>query len=70
MDLNRLYFDHQLLLITADAATSRSRRNEYEIDASLVAARIGCVQRRLGAPAANSWEVLAAGSSRQQGCAS
>lgn len=68
MDLNKLYFDHQLLLIRADGSASRNRRAECEIGASRVAARIGCVQRGLGAGAASGWETLAVGAPRQQGC--
>jgi hypothetical protein len=56
MDLNQLYLDHQLLLIKAERAGSRVTRNECEVDASNVAARIGCLQRGLGAAAAPFWE--------------
>lgn len=60
MDLNQLYFDHQLLLIRAERATSPSSRINHEIGASHVAGRIGCMQRALGAAAAPIWEALAA----------
>lgn len=70
MDLNQLYFDHQLLLIRAGESAARIRRNECEINASQIAARIGCVQRGLGAGAAPAWETLAGSALRQQGCAS
>lgn len=60
MDLNQLYFDHQMLLIRAHRAASRDARHEHEIDASQIAGRIGCMQRALGAAAAPSWEALAA----------
>lgn len=59
MDLNQLYFDHQLLLMKASQATSAGVRQEHEIDASHVAGRIGCMQRAIGAAAAPIWEALA-----------
>ncbi len=59
MDLNQLYFDHQVLLIKAARADTRGTRHEHEVSASHVAGRIGCMQRALGAAAARSWEMLA-----------
>lgn len=59
MDLNQLYFDHQLLLIRASRAVSCGAREEHEVTASHVAGRIGCMQRALGAAAAPIWEALA-----------
>lgn len=69
MDLNQLYFDHQLLLIRAGDSVSHTNRHQCETGASQVAARIGCVQRELGAGAAVAWERLGAGALRHQGCA-
>lgn len=60
MDLNQLYFDHQLLLMQAQRARSESTKHDHEVGASLVAGRIGCMQRVLGATAAPVWEALAA----------
>ena len=60
MDLNQLYFDHQLLLIRAKGAASCVVRHEHEAGASRIARRIGRMQRRLGAAAASKWEELAA----------
>jgi hypothetical protein len=60
VDLNQLYFDHQLLLMKASQATSVGARHEHEIDASHVAGRIGRMQRAIGAAAAPIWEALAA----------
>ncbi|WP_039096958.1 hypothetical protein [Croceibacterium mercuriale] len=68
MDLNQLYFDHQLMLIRADRAPSCASRNASRIDASLLAARIGTMQRGLKAAAALSWEGLAAVPAHPQGC--
>lgn len=68
MDLNQLYFDHQLLLIRADQAPSCASRNESRIGASHVAARIGTMQRGLKAAAALSWETLAVAPAHPQGC--
>lgn len=59
MDLNQLYFDHQLLMIRAERTASCVSRRECEADASQVAGRIGRIQRKLGAGAAPSWEELA-----------
>ena len=77
MDLNQLYFDHQLLLIRAERAVSLGARREHEVGASRIAGQIGCMQRALGAAAAPNWEALAVveGSApavqlrQQQGCA-
>ena len=55
MDLNQLYFDHQILLIKADGAASPTARRGHEAAAALVAGRIGQSQVRLGAAAACAW---------------
>jgi hypothetical protein len=60
MDLNRLYSDHQKLLIEADRAPSESLRHLHEVAATHVAGRIGRMQRELGAGAAQAWDSLAA----------
>ncbi|MFC4255709.1 hypothetical protein GRI97_17505 [Altererythrobacter xixiisoli] len=60
MDLNSLYFDHQLLLIRARRAASVGIRRQYEVEASYIAGRIGGMQRKLGAAAALTWERLSA----------
>lgn len=59
MDLNQLYFDHQVLMMRAGRAVSCGARHEHEIDASHIAGRIGCMQRSMGAAAAPQWEALA-----------
>ena len=60
MDLNQLYFDHQVLLMQAQRARSESTIHQYEVGASSIAGRIGYMQRVLGATAAPVWEALAA----------
>jgi hypothetical protein len=60
MDLNQLYFDHQIAVMRAGSALSCELRRDRQSDASLIAGRIGCMQRALGAGAARAWETLAA----------
>ncbi len=60
MDLNQLYFDHQLLLMKAKRTLSTEARVAHEACASLIAGRIGCMQRALGAAGALAWEAIAA----------
>jgi len=59
VDLNQLYFDHQILLIRAARATSSDDRRDHAISASRIARIIGKTQRALGAAAAPVWEALA-----------
>jgi hypothetical protein len=58
VDLNRLYFDHQLLLMKAQDAPSSVRQLEFRIEASDIAGRISRSQRCLGAAAAPQWQLL------------
>jgi hypothetical protein len=60
MDLNELYFEHQLAVMRADGAWSHEFRRDRRFDASVIAGRIGCMQRALRAGAAPAWEALAA----------
>lgn len=60
MDLNRLYFDHQVLLMQARAAKAGDKRQGLETGARRIACRIGSIQRHSGASAAKSWEDLSA----------
>jgi hypothetical protein len=60
VDFNRLYSDHQRLLIEADRAPSVALRHVHEMAATHVAGNIGSMQRALGAGAASTWESLAA----------
>ncbi len=60
MDLNQLYFDHQVLIMRAGNAEPGDTRWLHETGARRVAGRISSIQRRSGAPAATGWERLAA----------
>jgi hypothetical protein len=60
MDLNKLYFDHQVLVVRARHAAPGKARSSYETGARRVADSIGSIQRLSGAPAAMGWELLAA----------
>jgi hypothetical protein len=55
VDLNKLYFDHQLSTMRATAIL----RREAEQAAATIARQIGCFQNALGAAAAPGWERLA-----------
>jgi hypothetical protein len=59
VDFNRLYFDHQLLLMKAQHTGSSVRRRAFQTEASDLAARITRFQRCLGAGAAPYWQRLA-----------
>lgn len=59
MDLNQLYFDHQLLQMQADRTRRPDRRILHLRGAALIAGRIGCMQRASGAGAADGWSALA-----------
>lgn len=58
MDLNQLYFDHQLLRMRADRAKSCGVQREHERGAARIAARIAGIQRAQDAAAAPIWESL------------
>lgn len=60
MDLNQLYFDHQVLLMQAQSEPCADRRRLHRNGAALVAGRIGCMQVAMGARAAQGWAVAAA----------
>jgi hypothetical protein len=55
MDLNQLYFDHQVLLIRAHGAGRGEARRRHETGARRIAGCIGSIQRGSGAPAAAAW---------------
>jgi len=55
MDLNRLYFDHQVSLIEAEKASTSALRRDHESEAARIAAVIGHKQVNLGAAAACAW---------------
>lgn len=58
MDLNQLYYDHQLSVIHAGRSGPGGRAS-FEAVAARAAANISGYQRSLGAPAAGAWERLA-----------
>ncbi|KRA84378.1 hypothetical protein [Altererythrobacter sp. Root672] len=60
MDLNQLYYDHQVLLMQACGAGPGDARLSHETGARRIANRIGSIQRHSGAVAAIGWESLAA----------
>ena len=60
MDLNKLYFDHQISLMQAARSPTGERRRDHQHSASRIADRIGSLQRDLGATAARGWELAAA----------
>jgi len=55
VDLNHLYFRHQILQMQAEHSASAAKRALHARHAAVVAERIGCVQRAIGAPAAGGW---------------
>jgi hypothetical protein len=55
VDLNQLYFDHQIQLIRADGARTADVRRGHQFAASQIADRIGRRQAWLGAAAAGAW---------------
>jgi len=56
MDLNQLYFRHQLLLMRASVAATVDACLKHESHAAGIARSIGAFQDRLGAKAAASWQ--------------
>ncbi|MDE2596976.1 MAG: hypothetical protein KGL44_08870 [Sphingomonadales bacterium] len=57
MDLNKLYFHHQLAVMRADASIGHGERAHHEGFADVIADRIGGYQRKLGAAASVAWTV-------------
>ena len=55
MDLNDLYFRHQLSLIRACAARNTSSHGQHRTDADGIAGQISRFQQRAGAGAASGW---------------
>jgi hypothetical protein len=52
MDLNRLFFEHQLALIRSARTNDSAERDRYNDDADTIASRISGFQSRSGARAA------------------
>jgi hypothetical protein len=67
VNLNQLYFSHQLLLIQADHSASADTRRVRRAAASRIACRIGKVQRQLGAGGAPAWEAQCGADRRAAG---
>ena len=67
MDLNKLYYDHQVLLMKVCQAPTWHRRSQHIARASHLAGCIGRVQRGLGAAAAGAWEAASATGARGPG---
>jgi hypothetical protein len=61
MDLNQLYFRHQILKMRAEHSALAERRALHDRRAAALAERIGRFQRALGARAAVGWGNTAAG---------
>lgn len=55
MDLNQLYFDHQVSLIKAQDSATPRQREDHETEAARIAGRISHRQTKLGAAAACAW---------------
>ena len=49
MDLNELFFHHQIALIRAGGTADSGERRRLDEQVDCFAAKIGCVQRGLGA---------------------
>lgn len=60
MDLNKLYFDHQLLLMKARRPATQQVRSEHLTAARAIAGRIAGFQHGLGATSARGWGLLSA----------
>jgi hypothetical protein len=56
MDLNHLYFRHQLLLMQASGASNERTSLKHEEKAARIARSIGAFQASAGATAATSWQ--------------
>ncbi len=59
MDLNQLYFDHQILQMRADSTSRPLERVQNQRGASVLAGRIARRQHELGAAASAAWTALA-----------
>ncbi|WP_199556390.1 hypothetical protein [Sandaracinobacteroides hominis] len=65
MDLNQLYFDHQLLLMQARGAASEDTRLRLGYNASVVAGSIERLNSVSGAPRLRHWKGGSSGRSGQ-----
>ncbi|MBO9574874.1 MAG: hypothetical protein J7494_03975 [Sphingobium sp.] len=67
MDLNELYFDHQISLMRADAADCGRLRLLHRNNALAIARRIVGIHRASGAGAVISWAATSVGDYQQPG---
>lgn len=70
MDLNKLYSDHQILLIRASTAPDARSRLTLLSDAAAIARHVVRVHRAAGARAADGWDVRCRGQNRPLGACS
>ena len=56
MDLNRLYFDHQISLMRASLASDCVTRNLHDANARAIAREVAQHQKAAGAGGAARWE--------------
>lgn len=61
MDLNDLYFRHQISLMRAKSSGDDCARGKHQVNADELASRIGHWQTRVGAGAASMWVRVARG---------
>lgn len=57
MDLNQLYFDHQISLMRADNSGNLGIRDAHLNNAAVTAQHIEFFQRSRNAPAFSGWEI-------------
>ena len=56
MDLNQLYFEHQILLMRAGHAACQRAGQMHRESARAIAVAIACLHRASGAAALQQWE--------------
>jgi hypothetical protein len=69
VNLNQLYFDHQVALMRASATSDRRDSTRHRHDATSIARTIACWQGRAGAPAARQWQAHAGIPAGENACA-
>ena len=70
MDLNQLYFDHQISLMLADATDCSRLRLLHHNNALAIARRVACIHRDSGARAVGGWVELSRDDFHGLGCRS
>lgn len=56
MDLNRVYFQHQIAIMRASAAPNSRIRTLHRSRATAIGEKIANIQRKLGAGASVTWD--------------